>query len=174
MPTYGLLPNNCFLNNDYSLSRLYGFFYRTPRVNPEKWFNILHDILTNLVQRQSGYCFKKRFIFSKKNYRGIIRDLLRFTVNSMFCTKLKIRIYYSSRFSQAGPHWTDFLSWNNRHVSNYDVVLFILIFLSDTHLSRFVPFLLSQRTFLPRNWEKYHFRTRNFVEITGMIIGYPG
>ena len=117
----------------------------------EKWFNILHDILTNLVQRQSGYCFKKRFIF-QKNYRGIIRDLLRLTVNSMFCTKLKIRIYYSSRFSQAGRLNRLFLSWNNRHVSNYDVVLFILIFLSD---ARCVLFLLSQRTFLPRNWQNY-------------------
>ena len=174
MPTYGLLPNNCFLNNDYSLSRLYGFFFIGHPVWTLKndsisfmtfwliWFSDRADIVLKSV------------LYFQKNYRGIIRDLLRFTVNSMFCTKLKIRIYYSSRFSQAGPHWTDFLSWNNRHVSNYDVVLFILIFLSDTHLSRFVPFLLSQRTFLPRNWEKYHFRTRNFVEITGMIIGYPG
>ena len=105
------------------------------------WFSDRADIVLKSV-----------LYFKKKNYRGIIRDLLRLTVNSMFCTKLKIRIYYSSRFSQAGRLNRLFLSWNNRHVSNYDVVLFILIFLSD---ARCVLFLLSQRTFLSRNWYSY-------------------
>ena len=163
MPIYGLLPNNCFLNNDYSLSRLYGFLSDTPC---ELWKNDSISFMTFwLIWFSDRADIVLKSVLYKacisKNYRGIIRDLLRLTVNSMFCTKLKIRIYYSSRFSQAGRLNRLFLSWNNRHVSNYDVVLFILIFLSD---ARCVLFLLSQRTFLSRNWQNYDYRFPGLVK----------